>query len=374
MTVHPEQLAAARALKPMHERQVFGRSILLFDSVDRQQLAALGEVRTPSIADLFVAVMGRSSRPATRSGSMSTQSNAMSESFRIAEHRAGAHPGDAALVLVGAARIVGEPFDLYRAAGRRRGRSVRLLAQRDCWVSGRSRSRLDPARPQSAVRHGGGSDDATGIVVSVFYCLDALHGERRDRSILFWKSLPVSDLTTVLAKASIPLVILPLLIFAITVAMQWLMLLVSSAVLLVSGQSVATLWTNLSFLRMSLLLLYHILTAHALWPAPIYCWLLLVSGWSRRATFLWAALPLVAIGGVEQLAFHTWHFAALVGSRLIGDAPTVALTSPDIFPTNPMTHITPGHFLSSPGLWIGLTVAALFLAAAVRLRRYQGPI
>jgi len=56
--VHPEQAAAARALKPIHERQVFGRSILLFDHVDRQQLAALGEVRTPSIADLFVAVMG----------------------------------------------------------------------------------------------------------------------------------------------------------------------------------------------------------------------------------------------------------------------------------------------------------------------------
>lgn len=56
--VHPEQVAAARALSPMHERQVFGRSILLFDGVDRPQLAALGEVRTPSIADLFVAVMG----------------------------------------------------------------------------------------------------------------------------------------------------------------------------------------------------------------------------------------------------------------------------------------------------------------------------
>jgi ABC-2 type transport system ATP-binding protein len=56
--VHPEQVAAARALKPIHERQVFGRSILLFDRVDRQQLAALGDVRTPSIADLFVAVLG----------------------------------------------------------------------------------------------------------------------------------------------------------------------------------------------------------------------------------------------------------------------------------------------------------------------------
>jgi len=56
--VKPEQLAAARALKPIYERQVFGRSLLLFDQVDRQQLGALGEVRTPSIADLFVAVMG----------------------------------------------------------------------------------------------------------------------------------------------------------------------------------------------------------------------------------------------------------------------------------------------------------------------------
>jgi ABC-2 type transport system ATP-binding protein len=55
--VHPEKVAAARALKPMHERQAMGRSILVFDAVDHQQLAALGDVRTPSIADLFVAVM-----------------------------------------------------------------------------------------------------------------------------------------------------------------------------------------------------------------------------------------------------------------------------------------------------------------------------
>ena len=56
--VHPEQVAAARALKPIHERQIFGRSVLLFDGVDRQQLTALGDVRTPGIADLFVALMG----------------------------------------------------------------------------------------------------------------------------------------------------------------------------------------------------------------------------------------------------------------------------------------------------------------------------
>jgi ABC-2 type transport system ATP-binding protein len=64
VTVRPEQVAAARALKPIRERQVLGRSILLFDHVERQQLAALGDVRTPSIADLFVAVMGDHVEPA----------------------------------------------------------------------------------------------------------------------------------------------------------------------------------------------------------------------------------------------------------------------------------------------------------------------
>jgi ABC-2 type transport system permease protein len=84
----------------------------------------------------------------------------------------------------------------------------------------------------------------TTFIVAVFYCLEALHSERRDRSILFWKSLPVSDLITVLSKASIPLVVLPLLTFVITVATQWMMLLLSSAVLLASGLSVATLCTH----------------------------------------------------------------------------------------------------------------------------------
>jgi ABC-2 type transport system permease protein len=85
-------------------------------------------------------------------------------------------------------------------------------------------------------------------------------------------------------------------------------------------------------------------------------------------------LPLLAIAGVEQIAFHTWHVAAMVGSRLMGASPTVASTPPGMFPTDPMTHIAPAHFLTSPGLWIGLAIAAGFLAAAVRLRRYQGPI
>jgi ABC-2 type transport system permease protein len=214
----------------------------------------------------------------------------------------------------------------------------------------------------------------TFILTCVFYCSEALHSERRDRSILFWKSLPVSDLTTVLVKASIPLLILPVLISAITIVMHFLMLLLSSVVLMATGGNVAALWQHVPIFQISLLMLYHLLTAHALWPAPVYCYLLLVSAWARRAALLWAALPIIAIGGLEKLAFHTTHFVALIGERFIGASAPMDSTPANAFPTNPMTHVSPAQFLSSPGLWIGLAIAAMFLAAAVRLRRYQGPV
>jgi ABC-2 type transport system permease protein len=211
----------------------------------------------------------------------------------------------------------------------------------------------------------------TFIIVAMFYCVEALQRERRDRSILFWKSLPVSDLTTVAAKASIPFVVLPLLAVAITVATQFIMLLVSSAVLAGSGLSVAAYWAQVSLLQTSFLLFYHVFTVHVLWSAPIYGWLLLVSAWARRAAFLWAVLPPLAISTLEKLLFNTAHFATFLGQFFTGG--TEGVYAPGTMPMDPMTHVTPGRFLGSPGLWIGLAVTAVFLAAAVRLRRYRGP-
>jgi ABC-2 type transport system permease protein len=211
----------------------------------------------------------------------------------------------------------------------------------------------------------------TGMVVGLFYCLDALNGERRDRSILFWKSLPVSDTTAVLAKASIPFVILPLIIFAVTVAAQWIMLLLSSAVLLGNGLSAGMLWTQVHLFPMSLMLLYHLITVHVLWHAPFYAWLLLISAWARRAAFLWATLPVVAIAFVEKIAFNTSHFITFLGDRLGGGAE--AMTMPGSMPIDPGVHITLGRYLSTPGLWLGLAFTAICLAAAVQLRRYRSP-
>jgi hypothetical protein len=228
---------------------------------------------------------------------MSTQSNAMSESFQ-AQSAAPAIIPATRVFFWSVRRELWEYRSIYLAP--LAIASVALFAF--CLSSfvgiWEAPLRLNQAHGQAPFDMAAGLMMLTGIVVSVFYCLDALHGERRDRSILFWKSLPVSDATTVL----------------------------------------------------------------------------LVSGWARRAPFLWAALPVIAIGGVEQIVFHTWHFATLVGGRLIGATPTVASSSPNMFPTDPMTHIMPGSFLSSPGLWIGLAIAAAFLAAAIRMRRYREPI
>jgi ABC-2 type transport system permease protein len=215
----------------------------------------------------------------------------------------------------------------------------------------------------------------TAFLVGSFYCLDALYGERRDRSILFWKSLPVSDLTTVLSKATIPILVLPLFIFVVILATQTIMLLLNTAVLVGSGLNAAVLWEQLKFFQSSLAMFYALI-AIALWHAPLYAWLLMVSAWARRTPFLWAVLPPLALCVLEKIALNTAHFAHLLGYRLIGwftQAFLAPMTQGDA-PRDPLAQLSPGKFLTTPGLWFGLIVAAIFLAVAVRLRRYREPI
>ena len=217
----------------------------------------------------------------------------------------------------------------------------------------------------------------TVFIAGIFYCLDALHGERRDRSILFWKSLPVSDLTSVLSKAFVPLVILPIVTFVVVFLTQLGMLLLSTAVLLPSGLA-ATTWQLLPWPRLLSILLYGLVTS-ALWEAPVYAWLLLVSGWARRATFLWAVLPWLAIGAIEKLAFDTTFFIRMLVDRLTGGFEQGFVVSKypqgtHVPVVDRLTHFDPLKFVTSPGLWIGLVIAAAFLIATIRLRRYRGPL
>ena len=236
---------------------------------------------------------------------------------------------------------------------------------------------LDPSRQSATVTMPynviAGLVFVTAFIVAVFYCLDALHGERRDRSILFWKSLPVSDLTTVLAKASIPLVVLPLVVLAIVVAAHVFILALSTLVLAGNGPGLATLWTHVRVLQTAVALLYA-LAAISLWHAPLYGWLLLVSAWARRSAFLWAVLPPLAIAVFERIAFQSSHFGRWLVWRIAGWFMQAFMPRVKGTAVEPLAAMTPGRLLTTPGLWAGLLFAALFLAAAVRVRRRREPI
>lgn len=217
----------------------------------------------------------------------------------------------------------------------------------------------------------------TAFIVAVFYSLEALHGERRDRSILFWKSMPVSDRTTVLAKAFVPLVILPLLTFVVIQITQLIMLLIWSAALAPSGLA-GTTFELLPISRLSAILFYGLITS-AIWEAPVYAWLLLVGAYARRATFLWAVLPWLALCAIEKIVIGTSYLADMLNRRITGgfEQGFVVVHVPKgahVPVVDRLVQFDPLKFLSSPGLWIGLVVAAGLIFGAMQLRRYRGPL
>lgn len=211
------------------------------------------------------------------------------------------------------------------------------------------------------------------FLVALFYSLDALYGERRDRSILFWKSLPVSDLTAVLAKASIPMFVLPVLTFGVTMLVQAIILLATKAVVAQSGLNFAAAWNHFSFWHMEGMLLYHLVAIHGLLYAPFYGWLILVSAWARRLPILWATLPPLALGIFEKIAFNTSYFAGWLQNAL-GGGSSRAASAGSSMSIDALTSPWPTEFLTNSQLWINLLIAAIFLALAVRLRRQRGPI
>lgn len=224
----------------------------------------------------------------------------------------------------------------------------------------------------------------TAAIVGWFYCLDALSGERRDRSILFWRSLPLTDATTVLSKVLVGMAVVPLVALAVSVALDLVMLLIATIVLTVKGTNGFSLLAN-SSLGEAVVVHVYAATAAILWGAPLYAWAIFVSSWARRTTFLWALMVPAGIALAEFLAFGTRHFLDFVSSRFEGGVRNAFTLSSMSFdekhvkfdsqlPESLLTLLDPGRFLSQPGLWFGLLLAAVFVGAAIWMRRYREPL
>jgi ABC-2 type transport system permease protein len=218
-------------------------------------------------------------------------------------------------------------------------------------------------------------------IVVFFYLIDCLYAERRDRSILFWKSLPVSDSQVVQSKIIVALVIVPLGVLVLSAVTQ---LLVSFVFWIrfhdtVVGQLMPAFHMG-GWLRAQWVAL-QVAIGGVLWYAPIAGYLLFMSAWARRLVFLWAVLPPVALGLFELATTHTTHVFQFIGQRFVGfiltmdiDASTFKHQAGDV--QMPSVHEA-FNALSLKGMfthhemWIGLAVGAALSYAAIRLRRYR---
>ena len=210
------------------------------------------------------------------------------------------------------------------------------------------------------------------FVVGAFYCLDALNTERKDRSILFWKSMPVSDTATVLSKAFVPIAVIPAVALAIALATQAILFVFANVVLRAKGFDVAPMLERLPIVPMTVAMLYGV-AAHALWYAPLYA-LLLVASVATRRPLLWVVVPVIVVQLLEKVAFNTNYSGAFIKYRLLGGMGEAFRPDALKEPITSFSQLDPVRFLMSPGLWLGLLAAAALIYVAIRLRRQKEPL
>ncbi|MED5596824.1 hypothetical protein [Janthinobacterium sp. P210006] len=232
---------------------------------------------------------------------------------------------------------------------------------------------------------------ALGFLV-FFYCLSALHDDRRDRSVLFWKSLPISDAQTVLSKAAIALLVAPLIVAAAASLTSLALVLILSGVLAVNGIHVFAELLASPGLYLGPLRVFGLLPVYCLWALPTVGWLLMVSSWARSKVFLWAVgLPLLLLiltvwaGKLTQTENDvSWIQMNVIGRALLGTLPgSWYLFEPGLLPQthalaeggSHMTRIDVfGNSWSSlalPAAWLGAAAGGAMLYAAIRLRRWR---
>jgi ABC-2 type transport system permease protein len=230
--------------------------------------------------------------------------------------------------------------------------------------------------------------------VAFFYCLGALYDERRDRSILFWKSLPASDQMTVLSKVITAACVAPLITAAAATALSLALLVVACTTLAFNGLNLFGMVLASPYLYLAPLALLSLLPVYVLWALPTIGWLLLVSSWARSKVFLWAVgTPLIALVLAKWASFVmsgmfgsdgnlVWIVRDMVARALGGLIPGIWFSYKEVDPTLLVSASHKGPDLASivsqswltlagPDVWVGVAAGALMIFGAIRMRRWR---
>lgn len=222
---------------------------------------------------------------------------------------------------------------------------------------------------------------AFACLVVFFYLIDCLFTERRDRSILFWKSLPVSDTQVVLSKLIVALIVVPVGVVVLAAVTQFILL--ALFWLRFNGTVFADILTDWNFVSWTSAVVVElaVLLCGVIWYAPIAAYFLLLSAWARKLVFLWAIVPLIAVPVLEFVFFQTNHVLRFLGQRFGGYIQLMHLdesafnvgtrdsAGPRI--SDILSSVDVSGVLLSGETWVGVAAAAAMVFAAIRLRRYR---
>ena len=218
-------------------------------------------------------------------------------------------------------------------------------------------------------------------ILTTFYSLDSLYSERKDKSILFWRSLPITDAETVISKLLTAVFVLPLFTVAAIIVTHLVNLVITTGWVIVKGGNAAHLvWGSVSLFDNWAAALI-VTVASAIWMSPFIGWFLFVSAFTKRSPLLMAFMPLIIVPIIEWIFFRSKIFASAVFGRgevipLFREMDIEHFFDEERMQVNEdlvslLAHIDVGKFLLSPSVWVGMVVCGILVTAAIYVRRYR---
>jgi len=220
--------------------------------------------------------------------------------------------------------------------------------------------------------------------VMIFYCLDALYAERKDKSILFWRSLPITDTETVVSKLLTVAIAIPVATMAGVIISHLLNLIIMSIWLSTQGVNPFRFIWGAVPLFDTWAAVFIFLLAIPVWMSPLLGWLIFISAWAKRGPLLRAVMPIAILPFLEYIIFKSWHLGLAIVKRLGPETmPIVDIFElaerfdddnlHDVLAENVslLSMLDLGKFVTSIEVWGGLFVCGLFLTGATYIRRYR---